>query len=181
MSGLGQSPMALLSHDSNTSGSNPGNHYGEGQGLEPSPEKPVTTPRTPTERKRKRKTNASGPTLIATPGGGGGGDRGGPGSAPLPDISEAQKSSNKPISEYFPKRTPSSPVRGGTKSPLSFGSMYPQSPKTSYVSSPSGNTNNGPMSYNQSDYYQQHSQQGNYFIQGRGPVRNFTLGGGSEC
>ena len=74
--------------------------------------------------------------------------------------SDAQKSSNKPISEYFPKRAPSSPVRGGTKSPLSFGSMYPQSPKTSYVaSSPSGNASNGPMSYNQGDYYQQHPQQ----------------------
>merc|ERR1711971_995077 len=74
--------------------------------------------------------------------------------------SDAKKSSNKPISEYFPKRAPSSPVRGGTKSPLSFGSMYPQSPKTSYVaSSPSGNASNGPMSYNQGDYYQQHPQQ----------------------
>ena len=86
-----------------------------------------------------------------------------PPGGPLPDImagSDAQKSSNKPISEYFPKRAPSSPVRGGTKSPLSFGSMYPQSPKTSYVaSSPSGNASNGPMSYNQGDYYQQHPQQ----------------------
>ena len=80
--------------------------------------------------------------------------------------SDAQKSSNKPISEYFPKRAPSSPVRGGTKSPLSFGSMYPQSPKTSYVaSSPSGNASNGPMSYNQGDYYQQHPQQpGDYLL-----------------
>ena len=153
--------MALTSHDSNTGGGG-SNHSGEGQGLEPSPEKPVTTPRTPTERKRKRKANTSGPTLIGPGGGAGSGDRGS--GAQLSDIitgSEAQKSSNKPINEYFPKRAPSSPVRGGTKSPLSFGSMYPQSPKTSYVSSPSGNANNGPMSYNQSDYYQQHSQ-GNY-------------------
>ena len=61
MSGLGQSPMALLSHDSNTGGGS--NHSSAGTGVEPSPEKPVTTPRTPTERKRKRKTNASGPSL----------------------------------------------------------------------------------------------------------------------
>ena len=104
------------------------------------------------------------------PGGGvGGGVNPGTPGGPLPDImagSDAQKSSNKPISEYFPKRAPSSPVRGGTKSPLSFGSMYPQSPKTSYVaSSPSGNASNGPMSYNQGDYYQQHPQQpGDYLL-----------------
>ena len=61
MSGLGQSPMALLSHDSNTGGGS--NHSSAGTGVGPSPEKPVTTPRTPTERKRKRKTNASGPSL----------------------------------------------------------------------------------------------------------------------
>merc|ERR550532_842173 len=161
MSGLGQSPMALLSHDSNTGGGS--NHSSAGTGVEPSPEKPVTTPRTPTERKRKRKTNASGPSLQGPGGGVGGGVNPGTPGGPLPDImagSDAQKSSNKPIREYFPKRAPSSPVRGGTKSPLSFGSMYPQSPKTSYVaSSPSGNASNGPMSYNQGDYYQQHPQQ----------------------
>ena len=159
ISGIGmssQSPMAFQSHDSNTGGGS--NHSKEGGGgtgssgdLEPSPEKPVTTPRTPTERKRKRKTNPqSGPSLMTAPTG------------PIPgDImtSEAHKT-NKPISEYFPKRAPSSPVRGGTKSPLSFGTIYPQSPKTAqYVSSPSGNTNNGPpLPYNHGDYYQQ--QQG---------------------
>ena len=67
-----------------------------------------------------------------------------------------------PITEYFPKRAPASPVRGGTKSPLSFGSpaVYPQSPKQAggFTNSASsggppgappgpgtfGNSNNGP-------------------------------------
>ena len=59
MSGLGmtlpsgQSPMPFSSQDS---GSNHGSGSGDGVLLEPSPEKPVTTARTPTERKRKRKT-----------------------------------------------------------------------------------------------------------------------------
>ena len=60
MSGLsiplpsGQSPMPFASQDSNTVGSN---HSGDGLLIpDPSPEKPVTTARTPTERKRKRKT-----------------------------------------------------------------------------------------------------------------------------
>ncbi len=152
----GGSSMVFQSQDSNTGGSN---HSADG--LEPSPEKPVTNPRTPTERKRKRPAKNSQQAQQTqqqqaqqpTPGSGlmAGG--------PIPDImgsAEAHKT-NKPINEYFPKRAPSSPVRGGTKSPLSFGSMFPQSPstKTAYVSSPSGNAaNNGPpVSYNMGDHF----------------------------
>ena len=107
MSGIGP-PMAFQSHDSNTGGSN---HSGN---EDASPEKPVTTPRTPTERKRKRK-NAQG-TPVLNP-------AGGTNAGPLPpggsggDALDGHKTS-KSISEYFPKRAPSSPVRGGTKSPL---------------------------------------------------------------
>ena len=94
MSGLGQSPMAFNSHDSNSCGSN-----NSAVGLEPSPEKPVTNPRTPTERKRKRKTaatpNAASPAALLAPGATG----------PIPDImAEAHKTGNKPISDYFSKR-----------------------------------------------------------------------------
>ena len=81
MSGLGmplpsgQSPMPFASQDSNTAGNS--NHSGDGLLIpDPSPEKPVTTARTPTERKRKRKTatqnqpNAAGtpanPNLMST-------------------------------------------------------------------------------------------------------------------
>merc|ERR1712038_920879 len=129
MSGLGmplpsgQSPMPFASQDSNTAGNS--NHSGDGLLIpDPSPEKPVTTARTPTERKRKRKTatqnqpNAAGttanPNLMST--------------APIGDL---KAPGSTPITEYFPKRAPASPVRGGTKSPLSFGSpaVYPQSPK----------------------------------------------------
>lgn len=145
MSGLGSSPMNFQCHDSNTGGSN-----NSADGTEPSPEKPVTNPRTPTERKRKRKTNTNSNAATAV------GQQ--PGTAnmmPADIISEAHKT-NKPINEYFPKRAPSSPVRhGGTKSPLSFGSVYPQSPKTPYVSSPSANANNGPpLAFGQGDYFQ---------------------------
>ena len=185
MSGLGMSnpsPMAFQSHDSNTGGSNISNPAVSVTGgaipsgnpggvvnpilnpsppvLDPSPEKPVTNPRTPTERKRKRKTTATGPNLIQSGGQSGVPPGGPPGGlsqgGQLSDImaSEASKT-NKPISEYFPKRAPSSPARGGTKSPLSFGPMYPQSPKTPYVSSPSGTSNGPPMSYNQGEFYPQ--------------------------
>merc|ERR1712038_891750 len=160
MSGLGmplpsgQSPMPFASQDSNTAGNS--NHSGDGLLIpDPSPEKPVTTARTPTERKRKRKTatqnqpNAAGtpanPNLMST--------------APIGDL---KAPASTPITEYFPKRAPASPVRGGTKSPLSFGSpaVYPQSPKqaggvTNSASSGGppgappgpgtfGNSNNGP-------------------------------------
>ena len=150
MSGIGltgQNPLAFQSHDSNTGGSN---HSGN---EEASPEKPVTTPRTPTERKRKRKTaqaaQQTSQSVNVNPGAGGGGATTG-NQLPTSDPDGIHKTS-KSISEYFPKRAPSSPVRGGTKSPLSFGSMYPHSPKTSqYASSPtpksasSGVANNGP-------------------------------------
>ena len=145
MSGIGltgQNPMAFQSHDSNTGGSN---HSGN---EDASPEKPVTTPRTPTERKRKRKNaqtpvpNPGSNNVGPLPPGGSGGD-----------ALDGHKTS-KSISEYFPKRAPSSPVRGGTKSPLSFGSMYPHSPKTSqYASSPNPGSagapaaNNGPPQF----------------------------------
>ena len=149
MSGIGltgQNPLAFQSHDSNTGGSN---HSGN---EEASPEKPVTTPRTPTERKRKRKTaqaaQQTSQSVNVNPGAGGGGATTG-NQLPTSDPDGIHKTS-KSISEYFPKRAPSSPVRGGTKSPLSFGSMYPHSPKTSqYASSPtpksaSSGANNGP-------------------------------------
>ena len=151
MSGIGltgQNPLAFQSHDSNTGGSN---HSGN---EEASPEKPVTTPRTPTERKRKRKTaqaaQQTSQSVNVNPGAGGGGGATTGNQLPTSDPDGIHKTS-KSISEYFPKRAPSSPVRGGTKSPLSFGSMYPHSPKTSqYASSPtpksasSVGANNGP-------------------------------------
>jgi tousled-like kinase len=113
--------------------------------LDPSPEKPVTSARTPTDRKRKRKTVTSGtnpadPAATAPIGAAVAGDPGG--------------KSVKKINEYFPKHTPSSPVRtvpagivtGGTKSPLPFNAnpgLYPQSPQAQYVSSPS--SSQGPL------------------------------------
>lgn len=140
MSGLGHSPMPFHNQDSNNTEGGGSNHSaGE---LEPSPEKPVTSARTPTERKRKRKTTAAsatgGPTTATAS----------PGLMAASDLVEGHKP-NKTISEYFPKRAPASPVRGGTKSPLSFGSIYPQSPKTTPYSTAgagatSGNANNGP-------------------------------------
>ena len=160
MSGIGltgQNPLAFQSHDSNTGGSN---HSGN---EEASPEKPVTTPRTPTERKRKRKTATQAAqqtqSVSLNPGAAGANTGQLPNSDPMGG--DGHKTS-KSISEYFPKRAPSSPVRGGTKSPLSFGSMYPHSPKTSqYASSPSpksGTANNGPPSFpvaaaSQPEYY----------------------------
>lgn len=57
---------------------------------------PEKLPRTPSERKRKRKTDDGGP--------------GGKGPRPTPD--------NKKINEYFPKHASNSPIRhGGSKSP----------------------------------------------------------------
>ena len=162
MSGIGltgQNPLAFQSHDSNTGGSN---HSGN---EEASPEKPVTTPRTPTERKRKRKTATQAAqqtqSVSLNPGAAGANTGQLPNSDPMGG--DGHKTS-KSISEYFPKRAPSSPVRGGTKSPLSFGSMYPHSPKTSqYASSPSpksGTANNGPPAFpvaasSQPEYYSQ--------------------------
>ena len=109
--------------------------------LDPSPEKPVTSARTPTERKRKRKTVTSGtnpvdPAGIVTSG------------------TDLSGKGVKKINEYFPKHTPSSPVRtvpagvatAGTKSPLPFNAnpgLYPQSPQALYVRSPS--SSQGPL------------------------------------
>ena len=110
--------------------------------LDPSPEKPVTSARTPTERKRKRKNAGSGNSgTDAT------------GAAPL-SVTDPTGKSVKKINEYFPKHNPSSPVRvlpagvpsGGTKSPLPFNAnpgLYPQSPQAQYVSSPS--SSQGPL------------------------------------
>jgi tousled-like kinase len=152
--------MPFHSQDSNTGGAS--NHsLSDGlvsKDLEPSPEKPVTSARTPTERKRKRKTTAGSAAVGTTAGGilGSGPVDPSPGGLPgTPDGGHKSAAAAKPISEYFPKRAPASPVRGGTKSPLSFGTnpppgMYPQSPKPQYVASPvvSSNSSNGPpMAY----------------------------------
>jgi hypothetical protein len=155
MSGLPLGTGSLFSQDSNTGSCH--SDVGGGVGLsmmqsiggikelDPSPEKPVSSARTPTERKRKRRNGPPGNNVVdaaATAGGGATGvpDPGGKGV--------------KKINEYFPKHTPSSPVRtvpagvvtSGTKSPLPFNAnpgLYPQSPQAQYVSSPS--SSQGPM------------------------------------
>ena len=151
MSGMistGPNPMSFTRDDSTGSANS-----GDGMILEPSPEKPVTSARTPTERKRKPRKNAqqqsagtpANPNLMS--------------GTPIGDLTAP---GSKPISEYFPKRAPASPARGGTKSPLSFGSaMYPQSPKATFspasgnpVASTAGNANNGPpMGYERMGSY----------------------------
>ena len=65
--------------------------------MDPSPEKPVQSARTPTERKRKRKNNPGTPVDT--------------GSAPPLTGSESGGKGVKKINEYFSKHNPSSPVR----------------------------------------------------------------------
>ena len=102
--------------------------------MDPSPEKPVQSARTPTERKRKRKNNPGTPVDT--------------GSAPPLTGSESGGKGVKKINEYFSKHNPSSPVRsvppgvvtGGAKTSLMFNAnpgLYPQSPQAQFVSSPS--------------------------------------------
>ena len=105
-----------------------------------SPQKPVTTARTPTERKRKRKkaSETAGMTLTGSPA-----DHVAAGVMGVAGPDSGNKGA-KPISDYFSKRAPSSPVRSSAKSQLSFGNasggIYPPSPKAQYVG-----TSNGPM------------------------------------
>ena len=133
---------------------------------DPSPEKPVTSARTPTERKRKRKNannhnqNASQANLVALSNSANLNrnvsgipdvDVGGahpttlnscPGNVQS-DMALNNKGTKK-INDYF-KHTPSSPNRpglnpSGAKSPLPFPpapGLYPPSPKAQYVGSPS--------------------------------------------
>jgi hypothetical protein len=102
--------------------------------LDPSPEKPVTSARTPTDRKRKRKAVVSGNQPQEPPG------------ALPPAPVDASGKGLKKINEYFSKHNSSSPVRAnllpaaGAKSPLPFSAnpgLYPASPKAQFVSSPS--------------------------------------------
>ena len=134
---------------------------------EPSPEKPVTSARTPTERKRKRKntnnqhnssprpasqTNLGG-ALAGAPNVPANAEVGNPNPASInsggsnlgPGGDMSAKGAGKKINDYF-KHTPSSPVRtgglnpSGAKSPLPFPpapGLYPPSPKAQYVGSPS--------------------------------------------
>ena len=133
---------------------------------DPSPEKPVTSARTPTERKRKRKNannhnqNASQANLVALSNSANLNrnvsgipdvDVGGAHSTTLnscpgnvqSDMALNNKGTKK-INDYF-KHTPSSPNRpglnpSGAKSPLPFPpapGLYPPSPKAQYVGSPS--------------------------------------------
>merc|ERR1712223_398074 len=133
---------------------------------DPSPENPVTSARTPTERKRKRKNavnhnqNASQTSIGALTNSANLSrnagvitdiDAGGPHSTTLnschggvsSDIALNNKGTKK-INDYF-KHTPSSPNRpginpSGAKSPLPFPpapGLYPPSPKAQYVGSPS--------------------------------------------
>ena len=135
--------------------------------VEPSPEKPVTSARTPTERKRKRKntnnhnSNASQTNLGGALASVAGLNRN-PGSTPEVDSTGTHTAllnsgpanaacditlnnkGTKKINDYF-KHTPSSPNRtglnpSGAKSPLPFPpapGLYPPSPKAQYVGSPS--------------------------------------------
>ena len=136
------------------------------QPTDPSPEKPITQARTPTERKRKRKNannhnqNATqtsigaltnSPILNRNAVGSSDADAGGTHATPLntcqssvpSDIALNNKGTKK-INDYF-KHTPSSPNRpglnpSGAKSPLPFPpapGLYPPSPKAQYVGSPS--------------------------------------------
>lgn len=150
MSGLPLS-AGLFSQDSNT-----GSCHSDGglqmivggvKELDPSPEKPVTSARTPTDRKRKRKNVTAGnppndPSAVGAQ------------AAPAATSTDPSGKGVKKINEYFPKHNPSSPVRsvpagvvtGGTKSPLPFNAnpgLYPQSPQAQYVSSPS--SSQGPL------------------------------------
>lgn len=154
---LGGTNTALYSNDGSnmSTGSAHSDHSDRGRDnlLEPSPEKqmihPVTTARTPTERKRKRKnivsTSSSEGVDNVTP------KRG---AAPTPG--GANNETNRKINEFFSKHPPSSPVRqgsaasaaGGGKSPSQFPGMYPPSPKAQYVvNSPNPNLGSLPSEY----------------------------------
>nr|CAD7444964.1 unnamed protein product [Timema bartmani] len=122
-------PFRLLPHPTNTTNGSfpppPSSNFGtcsSHSDKEVDPNTPEKVPRTPSERKRKRKADDSGGVVAIVPGGKG-----------------PRTADNKKINDYFNKHAGTSPIRhGGSKSPSPQQGypMFPPSPQQTLLPSP---------------------------------------------